>query len=167
MGQGRRRKPRSRTRRGGHRSQLARSAALEVLSLMRTKGLSLTKAAREAQTTRRTVVRYAHSALLKTDSGKYRATLTDRLERSLRFLTADGQITVTVRSSRKASLIAAYWTAVDHYLKTGETDQLRKFRGASLSVGKTKHPFITDPRILDRIGSVGEFSFEDIYVHTR
>ena len=152
--------------RGTNIREDARRRALDALNMMRTKRWSLAKSAREALTTRRTMLRYVQAALSKTDSRKYAATASDRLARSLRFLTDDRQITVTVRSSRKASQIAAYWTAVDHYLKTGETDQLRKFSGRSITVGKTKHPFITDPRILNRIASAGEVSFEDIYAHT-
>lgn len=133
---------------------------------MRTRGLSLAKASREAQTTPRTVIRYAAPAVTKTPSGKYAAKSFDRLPRSLRFLTPEGQMTVTVRSSKMASRIAEYWTAVDRYLRTGNGDALRKFQDRSIRVGKTKFEFVTDPRILDRIASAGEVSFEDIYAAT-
>jgi hypothetical protein len=158
-GRGRRREPTA-------ASKLARSRALEVLSLMRTKRQSLAEAAREAQTTRKTVVRYVGVALLKTGSRRYAAKPFDRLARSLRFLTPEGQIAVTVRSSRTASKIAEYWAAVDHYLRTGDTERLHQFSGKSVRAGKEQFPFITDPRTLNRIASAGEVAFEDIYAST-
>ena len=144
----------------GPREQLARSRALEVLSRMRNRRVSLAQAAREAQTSPRTVAKYVASALRKMDNGQYRAKPSDRLSRSLRFLTPDGLITLDVRGSRLASRIASYWTAVDRYLKTGETDALSPFRGKSIAIAKTHHPFITDPRTLDRLGYAGEVQFE-------
>ena len=166
----RNRRSRSRTRRHRRidpRSELARNAALEVLSLMRTKGLSRSKAAKEARTTSKTVMRYAGVALRKNSSGKYQALPSDRLARTLRFLTPEGQIPITVRSSRKASKIADYWTAVDHYLKIGDTARLAPFRGKSVRVKKIKLQFVTDPRILDRLAHAGEVAFEDLYAISR
>jgi len=83
--------------------------------------------------------------------------------RHLRFLTPEGQIVVTVRSPKIASLIARYSAAVEHYLRTGETDRLKKFRGKSIRVGKKKYEFVTDPKTLRRLAAVGEVSFEDLY----
>lgn len=134
---------------------------------MRTRGLSLTKAAKEAHVSRASVLRYVGSALSKTDSRYYQAAASDRFARSLRFLTAEGQIAITVRSSKSASRIALYWVAVDEYLKTGRTLKLRAFTGKSIRVGKQQFQFITDTRLLNRIASVGEVTFEDIYSHTR
>jgi hypothetical protein len=151
----------------GPKAQAARVRALEALSLMRSRRMSLARAAREAETTAQTVKRYISSALRQRDNGRYLATPSDRLYRELRFLTPDGQITLGVRGSRKASTIARYWAAVDHYLKTGETDALKPFRSKSLKVGKTQHPFITDPRTLERLGNAGEVEFEDLYAVTR
>lgn len=147
----------------GATAQAARARALEALSLMRGKGKSLTRAAEEAQTTPRTVKRYIASALRQRENGRYLAKRSDRLYRELRFLTPEGQITLGVRGSSKASTIARYWVAVDRYLKTGETDALKPFRGRSLTVGKLKYPFLTDPRALERLGNAGEVEFEDLY----
>lgn len=127
----------------------------------------MTRAAKEAHVSRRSVFRYVSSALTKNEGGRYVALTSDRFARSLRFLTAEGQITVTVRSSKSATRIANYWVAVDEYLKSGRTIKFRTFIGKSICVGKEQFPFITDTRILDRIASVGEVTFEDIYSHTR
>jgi hypothetical protein len=162
-------KKRRRKRRSSHEKPQAldaRRRALDALNLMRSRGWSLKRSAREALTTPRTVSRYAASALRKTDSGRFAAKPFDRLARSLRFLTPDGQTTVTVRSSKMASRIAEYWTAVDRYLKTGNADKLKEFEGKSIRAGKSKLLFVTDLQTLDRIASAGEVSFEDIYAAT-
>jgi hypothetical protein len=99
-------------------------------------------------------------------SGRYEAKASDRLARSLRFLTPEGQIAITVRSSRTASRIGEYWAAVDHYLRTGNTARLNEFANKSVRVGKDIFPFITEPRLLNRIASAGEVGFEDIYATT-
>ncbi len=145
------------------KSQLARNAALRVLSLMRTEGKSLAAAMRQAQTTKRTVLRYVSSALIRETSGRYRAKSSDRFARDLHFLTPAGQIAITVRSSRAATQIAEYWAAVDHYLKTGDTQRLDQFRGKAVRAGKLKLPFVTDPKVLNRVANAGEVSFEDLY----
>jgi hypothetical protein len=144
----------------------ARRRALEVLSLMRNRKLSLRKAAKEALTTPRTVVKYAKSALQRSATGRYRAKPHDRLTRHLRFLDEEGQIIVKVQSSRTASTVAEYWAGVDHYLKSGDAQRLERFQGKSLRAGKAQLPFITDLSILDRIASAGEVTFEDLYPPT-
>ena len=145
------------------REAYARQRALETLSSMRAKGWSATRAAHEAGTTLPTLRKYAGSALQRGDDGRYQATRGDRFTRRMRMLTPDGQVAVPVRGSRQASAVAEYWNAVDRYLTTGRTDDLRQFRGRAIRVGATEHPFITDPRTLRRLGLAGEVSFEDIY----
>ena len=71
-----------------------------------------------------------------------------------------------MRDSRTASKIAAYWAAVDHYLKTGKTVRLQPFRGKSIRAGKITYHFITDPTTLTHLGYAGEVRFEDIYAAT-
>lgn len=145
------------------KSELARRAALEALSLMRTRGLSRTKAAKEAHTTPATVMRYAGAALRKDESGKYRARPSDRIARALNFLTHEGRVPITVRSSRTASRIAEYMAAVRLYTNNGDTSSLSKFRGRSVRAGALTLPFVTDPRVLDRLYHAGEVAFEDLY----
>jgi hypothetical protein len=160
----------SRTRRLadlGPREQLARSRALEALARMRRERVSLAQAARDSQTSVKTVTKYVASGLRKIKNGQYRAKPSDRLLRSLRFLTPEGLIAVDVRGSRKASSIARFWTAVDRYLTTGLADGLTAFRGKSITIGKLRYPFITDPRTLERLGSAGEVRFEDLYAAVR
>lgn len=144
-------------------AQEAYERALEALALMRRKGVSLTRAAREVRTTPNTVRRYAGSATRKASNGRYVAKPSDRLIRRMRFLTPRGRITLDVTNSRTATRIARYFAAVDRYLKTGKTDALRQFRRKAIRVGKVAYPFLTDPRTLDRLANAGEVVFEDLY----
>ena len=141
---------------------LARERAFEALSRMR-QGRSLRAAAKDAHTTPETIRRYVPNALHRGRSGLYLARPTDGYERTLYMLTAQGKLAITVRGSRIASRIADYWVAVDHFLKNGKTDLLRKFRGQSIRASKVAYPFITNPNTLRRLGYAGEVSFEDLY----
>jgi hypothetical protein len=130
-GAGKKGRPRKRATAGRIRAQEAYRRALEALSLMRS-GSYLSDAARAALTSPRTVKKYAGSALVREESGRYSVKASDRLSRRLRFLTSSGQIAITVRGSKVASKIATYWAAVDQYLKTGDTERLTAFRGKSV-----------------------------------
>ena len=145
--------------------ELTRQRVLEGLYDMRTHGWSMTRAAREAHTTPRTMQKYLGSVLIRTETGGYAARGYDRLRRPMRFLTKEGTIALEVRDSRTASQIGEYFNAVDRYLTTGRTDDLRQFRGQSIRVGKRTYLFVTDPRTLKRLGAAGEISFEDLYVY--
>ncbi len=143
-------------------SQLARERALDALNRMRRAGRSLSQAAREAQTTPRTVRKYVGRTLSK-QRGHFVAQPSDHLVRRMRFLTARGIAEVTVRNFRTASRIADHWAAVDHYLKTGDASCLRPFRGKSVRAEKIGYPFVTDPKALSRLAAAGEVTFEDLY----
>ncbi len=145
-------------------SQLAQQRAFDALRRMREEGQSLTRAARETQTTPRTMRKYVGPALSKDPTGRYSARRKDRLKRSLRFLTPQGVIALDVQGSRVASQIARYWAAVDRYLRTGLTDEVSEFRAKTIRVGKLSYPFVTDPRTLGRLANAGQVSFEDLYV---
>lgn len=143
-------------------SQLARERALDALSRMRREGRSLTRAAREAETTPRTVRKYVGRALTER-RGHPVAKPFDRLVRRMRFLTPRGNIDLTVRNSRTASRIAEHRAAVNHYLTTGDASWLRPFRGKSVRAEKVGRPFLTDPKTLSRLADAGEVAFEDLY----
>jgi len=140
-----------------------RERALEALSRIRSDGLSLTRAAKEAHTTPRTMRKHLGQALIKTAGGRYAATPSDRLTRHIRFLTKDGIVGIRVRGSKAASRVARHWAAVKHYLPTGETEALAEFRGRSIRAGGVTYPFITDPETLEWIDAAGETSFERLY----
>lgn len=145
------------------RSRAARDRALEVLTLMRQNGLSLTAAKDRVGTTRKTVLKYAGRALEKTESGEWSAKPWDRIIRLMRFPTPKGSRILAVRDSRSASKIARYWSAVDAFLKTGNPDGLKPFRNETVQVEGVEHPFITEPLLIERLGRAGEVRFEHLY----
>ncbi len=142
----------------------ARERALVVLHRMRADGLSLTRAARESQTTLQTVRKYVGSALTRSPGGRYVPKASDRLARRIWLLTPRGKVEISVRGSNAASRVARYMAAVDQYLKKGETDGLLEFEDKSIRAGKVSYPFVTDPRLLDRLAQAGEVSFDRLYV---
>ena len=144
------------------REAYARERALAALALMRREGTSLRAAAKANGTNPGTVQHYVGSALRKEASGRFRATAYDRIARTLNFSTPQGDIAVTVRSSRTASRIAEYLNAVKQYLAGRDNSVVERFRGKSFRAGGATHVFITDSKTLDQFGDAG-FPAEGIY----
>ena len=139
--------------------------ALQVVNRVR-HGESLSRAAKEVGISPDTVRRYAGRAFVQDDRGRWQAKPSDRLYRRMRWLDARGMTTVEPANSKEASKLSAYWKAVEHYLTTGDERALRKFRRMRLRTRqKISLGFITDPDLLDRLGSAGELAFEDLYEH--
>ena len=137
--------------------------ALEVLARTR-RGESLTAASKAVGVAPDTVLRYAGSAYERDGRGRWVAKPTDRLYRRMRFLDARGQTWVEPANAKEAKKLAEYWNAVDVYLATGNDRGLRRFRRATLRTRqKSRLPLVTDRRQLERLASVGELSFEDLY----
>lgn len=141
----------------------ARGRALDAVARMRSSGLSLNQAVRAAGTTSNAVRRYAGGALTQTTGGRFQVKTSDRLVRPMLVPTPDGPITLDVRDSRSAVLLARYWSAVGHYLNTGRTDGLRRLGGRSITIRRQTYPLITDPAALDALADAGELTFDDIY----
>ncbi len=140
----------------------SRKFALRAVSLMRTKNLSLTEASRQVGIDPATVKRYAGRGLDR-EGRRYTPKPFDRLSRTLRVLTPEGQISLPIADSRTASQIGRYWNAVEHYLATGDTSQLERFRGKFFRVNKQAYPFIVDTDLLDDLAAAGELHFDDLY----
>jgi hypothetical protein len=134
-----------------------------VGALRRDPQLSLSRLARERGIDPRTVRKYAGPAI-QFAGRRYSATTRDPLFRRMQFFNMQGQrVTIDVTDSRTASKIGRYMNAVDHYLRTGSTDHLREFRGNAVRVRKVAYPFITHPRVLNRLANANEIGFEDLY----
>ena len=144
-------------------SSPARFRALEVLSRMRTEGLSLTKAAQRAETSANTAIKYVGSALKKNSAGRYQAKPSDRLTRVINFYTEGGPMEITVKSSRTASEVSRHLTAVKQFLKTGDASGLAEFEGKTIKIGGESFPFVTDLDLLERLQDA--ISFEDLYAN--
>lgn len=136
--------------------------ALEVLSLMRNENKSLAAASREAGISPRAVRRRVGRAMTKRGL-HWVANPWDRISRPVRLLADGGVFVVEVRDSRTASRVARYWNAVDRFLKTGDENVLREFKGRSFFSRGTQHQFLTDVASLQRLALVGEVQFEDLY----
>jgi hypothetical protein len=149
-----------------HHRPTPRGRALDALTYMRQQK-SLTRAAKLAGTTPRTIKRYLWPLLERAPSGRFIAARSDTQARSMRVPTADGVVVLDVRSSRSASRLARYWHAVDAFLRGRGIAALREFRGKAIRVGKIAYPLITDPRTLRRLAYAGEVQFEDLYADTR
>ena len=139
-----------------------------AISKMRADDVSLHQASREFGLDPRTVVRLGRPALRKRVNGRYAVKASDRLLRVLVIPTRGGLREIAVRDSRQASQIAEYWNAVQTYLATGDAAALRKFRRKHIvDANRKRIPFLTDRRVLDRLGNAGVLSFESLYSRVR
>jgi hypothetical protein len=135
-----------------------------VVTTMRTGNISLTRAASEEGISTATVRRYAKSALRKTSRGTYKARASDRLLRILIIPTPNGLAEIATRDSRSASVVGEYWNAVNHYLETGDEEELSRFRGVTITDAEGNAvPLLTDTAELERLGSAGILSFQSLY----
>jgi hypothetical protein len=151
--------PRRNTKPRNERQAHARERALAAIARMRREGLSLSAAAKTEGTHTSTIKRYAGSALRqKCPGGHCRVTRSDRIARTLNFLTT----TVTVRSSRTASQIGEYMNAVKAYGR-GDISKVARFRGKSFRATDGIHKFITEPAKLDEILDADVLKFEGLY----
>jgi hypothetical protein len=130
-------------------------------------GKSLTRAARLAHASPKTVRKYAGHAVALVPPGRYAARSSDRLARDLRFLTDEGAIVVRVRSARDASAVARHASAVRRFFETGDTKSLKPFVGRALRAGRRTYAYVTDPYTLARLGNVGEVRYDELYASVR
>ncbi len=78
--------------------------------------------------------------------------------------TPEGTRELAVRGSYQASLLGEYWNSVHHYLATGASSRLNKFRGKYIKdANGVNVPLPTDRAVLNRLGSAGVLSFESLY----
>jgi hypothetical protein len=146
------------------RSQDRWDRVTHVVSKMRADGVSLQTASREFALDPRTVVRLARTALRKGKDGRYTAKPTDKLLRVLVIPTSQGLGEIAVRDSREASLVGKYWAAVQKYLETGDASALQRIRRKTVKGADGKRiRLIKELTELDRLGSAGVLSFEEIY----
>jgi hypothetical protein len=139
--------------------------ALNALNEMRRQGLSLTKAARQNHISPKTLRKIIEPALKRKGRG-FVPTASDKLLRVMILPTAEGRIEVGVRSARTAKRIAEYDAAVKRFIHTGDASALEGFQGISITANGRKIPLLTDLDELERLGEVGELSFESIYAAT-
>ena len=110
--------------------------------------------------------RVAANRGVRHDSGRY-STRRDNAPHAMRFLDEDGVFAIAVRSPRKRSLIAQYFSALSTYFgSTGDPSALAEFEGESILVDGKRYAFVTDLDVLERLGYAGELEFEELYANT-
>lgn len=145
------------------KKQALRQRALAVISRMRRRGESLSKAARTLGTTPRTVRKLIGKQLRKTASGRYSVKESDRLTRELNVFGPDGYEIVSVRSFRQAQLASEHLNAVGRFLRTGDTEWLKPFRGKR--IGGIK--LLTDPDRLNQFADADLVKLDGLYRNNR
>ena len=101
------------------RDRLAQQRSFEGLHLMRVHGLSLTKAARQAKTTPRTMRRRVGQAFAVSPQGRIVATKFDRIPRTMRFITPQGLIDLTFcETPAPRASTAAIWQPADPFKRS-------------------------------------------------
>jgi len=141
----------------------ARPRALAVLARMRSRGESLSQAARAEHTTPRTVRKIVGKQLKRGTSGRYSATPGDTLRRDLSVLGSEGYVPVTVHSSKQAQLASEHLIAVGRFLRTGDTEWLKPFVGKR--VGGVE--LLTDPDRLHELAEAGLVKLDALYRNNR
>lgn len=130
---------------------------------MRSRGESLSQAARLEHTTPRTVLRIIAKQFKRSSSGRYTATRRDTLRRDLRVLGFDGYVPVVVRSSNQAHLASVHLVAVSRFLRTGDTEWLKPFIGKR--VGGVE--LLTDPDRLQILADADLVKLDGLYRNHR
>ena len=131
---------------------------------MRSEGLSLKRASKEAGVSARTVVSWGGRTIKKGVNGRYSVAKRDSLLRVLQVVTPQGTQEIALRNSRHASILGEYWVAVQKYLRTGNSSEIEKFRNKRIKdANGIEVPLMTDLKQLKRLGSAGVLSFESLY----
>jgi hypothetical protein len=149
---------------------LARRRALAVLARMRSRGESLSGAARNEHTTSRTVRRHVGSALIRDPRTRhFVAKSGDTFRRDINALGNEGYVPVSVRSSKQAQLASEHLTAVGMFLgsipspRRGDIDLLKPFIGKL--VGGVE--LLTDPDRLGELADAGLIKLDALYRNNR
>ena len=132
-----------------------RDKSLKVLSQMRRKGQSLTRASREIGISPKTVKQHARA--FKKVNGRWKAKRYDRIERRMAINENGREVWVTVKDSRHASLIGRYQSAIREFLQTGDASVLEPFKGKRVRDADGKwHTLETDPKAIYEIQEMRE-----------
>lgn len=147
-----------------HAARDARDRSFDALAMMRRdRRLSLRTAAKRADTTENTMMRYISRQLRRGSRGRWAPTAYDRQYRAMWMYTERGKAPVDVYDSRSAQRLGEYYRDVERALLFNSNAPLRKYRGESITLAKVRYPFITDLPTLKRLAQAGELSAEGPY----
>jgi hypothetical protein len=144
---------------GSSKPSLRRQRALAVLARMRSRGESLSQAARNERTTPRAVRKEVSKQLTRGPTGRYVAMPRDTLRRDLNLLGFDGYEPGVVHSSKQAHVAAEHLVAVGRFLRTGDTEWLKPFVGKR--VGGVE--LLTDPDRLQILADADLVKLDALY----
>ena len=109
--------------------------SLEVLHLMRTQKMTLTKASKTVNISSKTVKRHLGSVIQKR-SNRFIAKQNDNLPRKIRMYQNGKEIWIQVRGNKRAAEIARYHGAVGRMLNQGQADAMKRFENKSIKDAK-------------------------------
>lgn len=136
---------------------------LDAIALQRRNpDMSLSEAARHCGTTLATVQRHARSAITQ-KRGRWEARPYDELPRRMLFLTDRGYISIVVKNSDDATLIAQYFNEVRQFLTPSSSFSFDEFEGDWIESEGRRYYFVTDAKTINRLARAGVLSFLDIY----
>ena len=141
----------------------ARRRALAVLARVRSRGESLSQAARLERTTPQTVLKIIPKQFKRSSSGRYTATRGDTLRRDLSVLGFEGYVPVVVRSSDQAQVASAHLIAANRFLRTGDREWLKPF--VRKRVGGVE--LLTDPDRLQILADADLVKLDGLYRQNR
>ncbi|OGD52606.1 hypothetical protein A3K80_03875 [Candidatus Bathyarchaeota archaeon RBG_13_38_9] len=135
-----------------HRSK--RRLALETLSIIRRKGLSLTKASRRTGISRRTVRRHVGSALRK-KGRRWLLGKRDRVPRLMKIYENGQELPIEIADYQTASNIGKYHSIISRFLDTGNEsilNEAQSFKYIRDVYGRT-HELELRPDVLYKIAT--------------
>jgi hypothetical protein len=140
----------------------------QVPAEMRSKGISLREAAKRFGVSPDAVLDLIPSAFRKDRNGRYQVKPSDDLLRVLLIPSRKGLREIVVKGSRQASIVGAYWSAVEAFVKREDPSPLRRLsqKTATDANGEIIR-LLTNLDELERLASAGVLHFESIYGRTR
>jgi hypothetical protein len=83
---------------------------------------------------------------------------------ALMLIASRGKIYFIPVSYRSRSRVGKYWNAVNKFLGTNDATYLKRYVGKGIrDAEKHFHPWETDPNVLRKLDSIGDFDFTEIY----
>ncbi len=145
------------------REKVARQRSLDILSLARRIGASLSQLAKERGIPLDTVLKNTHA--FKKVNGRWKAIEYDRIPRTLLIYENRREAFVEITDSRYASLIGKYHSTIKEYLENGSLEALAEFKNKTVRDSNGNYHLLeTDPDTIRDIVESKETEFnEPIY----
>ncbi len=136
-----------------------KNRAFEAIRTMRSDGVSLHHAAKDAGTTPATVHRYLPAALRRLKNGHWLATKSDRYVRHVNLPGLHGPVRVRVHGSEEARFASSYLASIARWEKTGDVAELAPFHGKKVG----GFELVTSARSLRTLDDAGLLQLDTLY----